>query len=576
MLYLHHWYAAWRHTRLAIVRLDSVAPVQWVDAIHDPSIYGFDEEDTKPHAWSPDGSRLAVVAKEDTSDAYGTTAYVVTVHGEPVRQLTDRNLKVAATIWAGNGSVLALARRTTFAAPGIDTTRFDWWKVNIGAGSNKNGTSITSDLANVPLQLRTTPDTNEVLGIGDGRLVSLNASVTTGTHARVLSDSGGLTWSWPSRSAIGSPRDELFVRSARGDCYSIVLNGPASLGALRRIPRPTADATLEAVDPAHQLTVFSDVGPAGTALWIGDGLTQHFERKVALNQFVREIADPKRVLIHYVDADGDSLKGLILLPIGYTPGRRYPLVASVYGGEMIQDTTLPFDLNKQFASWFNLGLLPARGYALLVPSVPVSVEGEAGDPMTEIPKGIIGAVDEAVRVGIADPERLGIMGVSFGGYSTFSVITYTSRFHAAVSLAGYDDLPSSYGVLPPASRYLDFAYEMQPEWGLDENGQSRMGTHLWNNLWRFIRNSPYFVADRVQTPIMIIQGDMDGVGMGQGEEFFSAMYRLGKPAKLVRYWGEGHGIERSPANVRDMWHRVFNWFDEHLAVEQRAESAGEH
>src|SRR5581483_841830 len=133
-----------------------------------------------------------------------------------------------------------------------------------------------------------------------------------------------------------------------------------------------------------------------------------------------------------------------------------------------------------------------------------------------------------------------------------------------------------YGTFSPAARYLDFAYELQPEWGLDENGQGRIGASPWKDLWRNMRNSPYFFADRVQTPILIIQGDMDGVGMQQGEEFFSAMYRLGKPAKFVRYWGEGHGIERSPANVRDVWQRIFNWFDTRLAVDQHSASAGEH
>jgi dipeptidyl aminopeptidase/acylaminoacyl peptidase len=71
---------------------------------------------------------------------------------------------------------------------------------------------------------------------------------------------------------------------------------------------------------------------------------------------------------------------------------------------------------------------------------------------------------------------------------------------------------------------------------------------------------------------MIIQGDMDYVGIEQGEEFFSALYRMGKPAQFVRYWGEGHVIERSPANVRDVWSRIFNWFDERLAVRQRSAS----
>jgi dipeptidyl aminopeptidase/acylaminoacyl peptidase len=88
-----------------------------------------------------------------------------------------------------------------------------------------------------------------------------------------------------------------------------------------------------------------------------------------------------------------------------------------------------------------------------------------------------------------------------------------------------------------------------------------MGNPPWKDLGRYIRNSPITYVYRVQTPLMIIQGDMDYVAMQQGEEFFTSLYRQGKRAKFVRYWGEGHVLE-SPANIRDMWSQIFNWFDE--------------
>ena len=88
-----------------------------------------------------------------------------------------------------------------------------------------------------------------------------------------------------------------------------------------------------------------------------------------------------------------------------------------------------------------------------------------------------------------------------------------------------------------------------------------MGNPPWKDLDRYLRNSPIFYVDRVRTPLMIIQGDLDYVAMQQGEEFFMSLYRQGKRAEFVRYWGEGHVIE-SPANIRDMWTRIFAWFDE--------------
>ncbi len=63
--------------------------------------------------------------------------------------------------------------------------------------------------------------------------------------------------------------------------------------------------------------------------------------------------------------------------------------------------------------------------------------------------------------------------------------------------------------------------------------------------------------------MLIIQGDMDYVPLQQGEQFFGALYRQGRRARFVRYWGEGH-VFQSPANIRDMWEQIYAWFDEFL------------
>ena len=81
------------------------------------------------------------------------------------------------------------------------------------------------------------------------------------------------------------------------------------------------------------------------------------------------------------------------------------------------------------------------------------------------------------------------------------------------------------------------------------------------DLGRYMRNSPIFYVERVETPVMIVQGDLDYVAIQQGEEFFTSLYRQGKRAEFVRYWGEGHVLE-SPANIRDMWARIETWLDE--------------
>jgi dipeptidyl aminopeptidase/acylaminoacyl peptidase len=81
----------------------------------------------------------------------------------------------------------------------------------------------------------------------------------------------------------------------------------------------------------------------------------------------------------------------------------------------------------------------------------------------------------------------------------------------------------------------------------------------------YLRNSPLSYVERVETPVMIIHGDLDvAVPIEQAEQFFSALYRQNKRARFLRYWGEGHVLD-SPANIQDMWQRIYAWLDEFLS-----------
>jgi dipeptidyl aminopeptidase/acylaminoacyl peptidase len=195
--------------------------------------------------------------------------------------------------------------------------------------------------------------------------------------------------------------------------------------------------------------------------------------------------------------------------------------------------------------------------------MPLSEEGVTSDPYMELSKGVLPAVDKAIELGIADPKRLGLMGQSFGGFSTYGLVTQTTRFQAAVALAGLSDLASLYAQFDARQRYGAFPQEDLFYMFLAESGQERLGNPPWRDFGRYIRNSPIFYVDRVETPLMIIQGDMDYVAMQQGEQFFMSLYRQNKRAEFLRYWGEGHVLE-GPANIRDMWQRIYAWFDELL------------
>jgi dipeptidyl aminopeptidase/acylaminoacyl peptidase len=202
----------------------------------------------------------------------------------------------------------------------------------------------------------------------------------------------------------------------------------------------------------------------------------------------------------------------------------------------------------------NMQMFATRGYAVLLPNAPQHL----GTPMTDLMKTVIPGVDKAVELGIADPEKIGVMGISYGGYSTLALIVQTTRFKAAVMINGYGDLLGHYGQLKSDGT----------SYGLPnmETGQGLMGGTPWEYRSRYVENSPIFYLDKVQTPILIISATEDSaVSDFLGDQVFVALRRLGKEAAYAKYIGEDHGpLYWSYANQVDYLNRITQWFDEHL------------
>jgi dipeptidyl aminopeptidase/acylaminoacyl peptidase len=330
----------------------------------------------------------------------------------------------------------------------------------------------------------------------------------------------------------------------------------------RLFSKPSFNAVLVGFVPESQVALFTANDRSGSYMWISDTITARTRLVVETNTFLRNIAQGEFRRIEYVSLDNQPLAAWILLPLGYKPGHRYPMIASVYP-DYIAGRQPPTISTLNSGNPQNLQLLAAQGYAVLFPSMPLPPVGVASDPMLELTKGVLPALDKAIEIGIADSERLGVMGQSYGGYATYGLVTQTTRFKAAVSMAGISNLISLYGEFDARTRYDADLPERFFQMVWEESAEGRMGGPPWKDAPRYVRNSPVFSVDRVNTPVLIIQGDMDYVAMQQGEEFFAGLYRQGKRASFVRYLGEGHVVQ-GPANVRDMWQRIFAWFDEFL------------
>jgi dipeptidyl aminopeptidase/acylaminoacyl peptidase len=259
-------------------------------------------------------------------------------------------------------------------------------------------------------------------------------------------------------------------------------------------------------------------------------------------------------VIEWRGADGNVLHGALMYPAGYEPGKRYPMVVKVYGGSDVSNYLNQFGFAS--APVDNLQVLATRGFAVLYADSRLSV----GTPMLDLLKSVLPGVDRAIQLGVADPERIGITGHSYGGYSTLSLIVQTSRFKAAVASAGIGNLTAAFGALrPDGTNYL-------MAWA--ETGQGRMGGSLWDRRQRYIENSPVFYLDRVTTPLLIVNGG-DDIAPTLADEVFSDLRRLGKRVEYARYAGEDHWQGTwSLANQRDYLTRFVGWFERYLQADR--------
>ena len=291
-------------------------------------------------------------------------------------------------------------------------------------------------------------------------------------------------------------------------------------------------------------------------IWRLELTTGKADRLASLNPFLEDRDLGSKRLVEFFDADGERRRASLLLPPNYVEGKPVPMIVIVYGGALHSQRVHDFDSLGCLCP-FDSYLFAANGFAVLQPDIPLG----SRDPRRGIPRSVIPAVNRIVELGVADPERIGVLGHSYGGYSVLALVTQTEMFAAAVSSAGTVNLTSFYGALNETGDSL---------WlGWCESGQARLGGSLWDVRDAYIENSSIFYLDRVTTPLLLVTGDDDTGAVAQASETYSALRRLGMHVELRNYQGEGHWPARwSEANVRDVLERTIAWFDEHLKSEK--------
>ena len=512
--------------------------------------------------WSPDAAELAVIGYEETANA-GEALFRCSIASKLCRPVTTGNFHLRRQrknvvtdlpyLWFGDHT---LAVRGATRNAGLDGTQ-EYWKINSDEGGFIDLPLLTST-KDYPNQVLTDGCSRDLIAAGDRTIWKINPEI--GVALNLVRDSAKIisVEQVPTNKRACSVL--VVTRLDASQTRSYFLDSRS--GTLEPIVPPAPGARLVAVDGQLRALAFQLDDNTGSYLWLSRG-GRSFKTLLRVNQFLQKIEPGDLKAIKYSSLDGQALRGWVILPPEFKPACRYPVVTWVYVGTVYGEGPPGSLVRINENHPLNLQLLAAHGYVVLMPSMPLPSASIETDPYMELSKGVLPAIDKLVQMGIADPRRVAVIGQSYGGYSAYGLITQTNRFRAAVVLAGISDLVSLYGIFDARTRYDSTGYgDSSLMWNVEGMG---MGTPPWTDLERYIRNSPITYVSRVQTPLLIIQGDLDYIPIQQGEEFFSALYRQNLRAEFVRYWGEDH-LLTSPANIRDMWQRIYTWLDTFLRM----------
>lgn len=276
-------------------------------------------------------------------------------------------------------------------------------------------------------------------------------------------------------------------------------------------------------------------------LFIADSDFKNVRRLMETNPQLKDKRVSKTELISYLDVDGNKTYGVLYYPVDYEAGKKYPTVFNIY--EQFFDDTFSGTIN----------ILTSNGYAVMQPSVTL----ETGYPGEAWVKGVTAAANKLIEMSIADPERLGVQGTSYGGYATNLLITQTNRFKAAINISGKVNMVSFYTDSPRLGVRNIHA---------PEKSQDRIGATLWQQPQKYIQQSAIMFADRIKTPLLLITGEQDhNVPARQAMEMYYALRRLGKEVEWVSYTNGGHGMPTTTVDeVKDYHKRILAWYDSHL------------
>lgn len=283
-----------------------------------------------------------------------------------------------------------------------------------------------------------------------------------------------------------------------------------------------------------------------------DGLASRASWKLVVNPNpqVAAIALGEYETVRWKSTDGQTVEGILIKPLGYEKGKRYPLIVQLHGGPA---SAVVNSFNAGYGNYVHV--FAANGYAILQPNYRASTNyGEKFKMQTRtnyFPQAyddIMTGVDYLIKEGIADPDKLGCMGWSTGGHWSNYILTQTSRFKAISSGAGVFNWVSMYGQTDTRENR---------EWYIG----GKVGTYPWDDLQLWLKQSPISSIKNAKPPTLIhVGGDDPRVPRPQSEELHMALKKLGVPTEFIVYPKMLHGLTEMRYQMVKMVSE-FNWFE---------------
>jgi dipeptidyl aminopeptidase/acylaminoacyl peptidase len=487
--------------------------------------------------------------------------FVVSASGGAPRQLTDLPFKKNGVQWSPDG------RRVYFSGDERDSDEYtdeltrDLWVVRVTDGStmritpnpgSESSLALSPDGSRIAYRLspeRGGPTDLMVAELGsDGRIVGMPTNLTAAWDlipgaAEWSSDGTGLLFG----ARTGGDR-HLFRVSATGGPVIQLTRGERQLSSISRSDR------------GHVMAYVSTNATTPIELYVSRGDGSGERRATSFHDDLLSkisLVEPQRLA--WMVGDSVQVEGWIIPPVGYTPGRSYPMILKIHGGPHSA-------YGNSFFPTFHV--LSSAGFFVLYAN-PRGSDGY-GQEFRYATRGKWGQVDaedflRGVETALArypdiDPLRLGVSGGSYGGFMTNWLTATTDRFSAAVTSRSISNWESWWGT-SDSPGLTEFEFYGAP----------------WERRDLYRRLSPISYVENVRAPTLIIHSENDyRTPIGDGEQWFMSLKKLGVPVEMVRYPRSSHGLSRNgePWLLVDRLERIRSWFVHWLIEETQTVQAG--